>query len=45
MHRALFFSEEHGSLEKFRPYALPEPSWLRTFADQLHQRFGAKASG
>ncbi|HMN97289.1 MAG TPA: FtsK/SpoIIIE domain-containing protein [Phycisphaerales bacterium] len=28
LHRALFFSEEAGTLEKFRPYALPDRSWL-----------------
>lgn len=27
-HRALFFSEEQGRLEKFRPYALPSDAWL-----------------
>ncbi|RPI43111.1 MAG: hypothetical protein EHM67_05675 [Hyphomicrobiaceae bacterium] len=28
MNRALAFSEEQGTLEKFRPYALPSPEWL-----------------
>lgn len=28
-HRALFYSEEEGRLEKFRPFALPEKSWLK----------------
>jgi hypothetical protein len=27
-YRALAFSEEQGTLEKFRPYALPDKSWL-----------------
>ena len=27
-HRALFYSEEQGTNEKFRPYALPSPEWL-----------------
>jgi hypothetical protein len=27
--RALFYTEEQGQLEKFRPYALPSPEWLR----------------
>jgi S-DNA-T family DNA segregation ATPase FtsK/SpoIIIE len=27
-HRALAFSEETGVIEKFRPYALPNPGWL-----------------
>ena len=26
--RALYFSEDQGALEKFRPYALPEAHWL-----------------
>ncbi len=28
-HRAYFFHEERGSPEKFRPYGLPSPEWLR----------------
>jgi energy-coupling factor transporter ATP-binding protein EcfA2 len=28
LQRALFFSEERGTLEKFRPYAVPEEGWL-----------------
>jgi hypothetical protein len=28
MNRALAYSEEQGVVEKFRPYALPEQSWL-----------------
>jgi hypothetical protein len=27
--RALFYTEEQGKTEKFRPYALPTPEWLR----------------
>ena len=27
-HRALAFSEEQGTMEKFRPYALPDSEWL-----------------
>ena len=27
--RALFFSEEEGRLEKFRPYSIPEQDWLQ----------------
>jgi hypothetical protein len=27
-HRALFASEERGTLEKFRPYQFPDPGWL-----------------
>src|SRR5262249_44103662 len=28
-YRALFFAEDQGKLEKFRPYGLPRPEWLR----------------
>jgi hypothetical protein len=38
LNRALFFSEEHGTLEKFRPYALPEEPWLADVAKRLAAR-------
>jgi hypothetical protein len=41
LRRALFYSEEQGLLEKFRPYGLPEESWL----DEVRQRFAAKTVG
>ncbi len=28
-HRALLYSEEHGTIEKFRPYAIPPLDWLK----------------
>src|SRR5213079_2520112 len=28
LHRALFFNEQQGHLETFRPYALPGPDWI-----------------
>jgi len=28
MHRALFHNEHYGSLETFRPYAMPDAAWL-----------------
>ena len=37
-HRALFFSEEEGKLEKFRPYAYPDDEWLGTVRQQLRGR-------
>jgi hypothetical protein len=37
-HRALFFSEEEGKLEKFRPYAYPDDEWLAFVRRQLHGR-------
>ncbi len=36
--RALFFNEEQGKTEKFRPYGLPDPAWL----DQVRQQLAAK---
>jgi hypothetical protein len=27
--RAIFYTEDQGKLEKFRPYALPDVDWLR----------------
>jgi hypothetical protein len=41
-HRALAFSEEHGTLEKFRPYALPDKQWLGSVANQLIARAAAE---
>ena len=36
--RALFHSEEQGSMEKFRPYGLPPAAWLDWVAKQLRSR-------
>lgn len=30
LHRALFYSEEEGAIEKFRPYAMPDEQWIAT---------------
>ena len=38
MYRALAFSEEQGTTEKFRPYALPEQTWL----DHVRARLGGR---
>jgi S-DNA-T family DNA segregation ATPase FtsK/SpoIIIE len=38
LHRALFFSEEQGHLEKFRAYALPDEQWLAHIAAAFAQR-------
>jgi hypothetical protein len=35
MHRALFFSEEDGRLEKFRPYGIPPDEWLDDMRERL----------
>jgi hypothetical protein len=38
LHRAYFFSEEQGRLEKFRPYGLPSDAWLTRVSEQLRGR-------
>jgi hypothetical protein len=38
LHRALFFNEEDGRLDKFRPYGLPSETWLRHVQEQLRRR-------
>jgi len=37
LHRAFFYSEDEGRLEKFRPYGLPTPEWLQAVGEQLHK--------
>lgn len=37
-YRALFYSEEEGRLEKFRPYALPPETWLEWVKQQLERK-------
>jgi energy-coupling factor transporter ATP-binding protein EcfA2 len=32
LHRALFYNEHLGTLETFRPYALPAPAWIEEIA-------------
>src|SRR5205823_6257956 len=34
-HRAFFFNEEEGRLEKFRPYAAPSAEWLAQVKGRL----------
>jgi hypothetical protein len=36
--RALYFNEEQGKTEKFRPYGLPDQSWLDKARDQLNAK-------
>jgi hypothetical protein len=38
LHRALFFSEELGTLEKFRPYATPDERWLKDAVEKMRRR-------
>jgi hypothetical protein len=40
-HRALVYSEEQGTMEKFRPYALPDKEWL----DRVKASLAAKPAG
>src|SRR5262249_46002864 len=35
LHRALFYNEQEGHLETFRPYALPGNEWLERTAENL----------
>jgi S-DNA-T family DNA segregation ATPase FtsK/SpoIIIE len=44
LHRALFFNEEDGRLDKFRPYGLPSETWLKNVQEQLHRRAETRAS-
>jgi hypothetical protein len=36
--RALVYSEEQGTMEKFRPYALPDREWLERIKRALGSR-------
>src|SRR5947209_18680112 len=35
LHRALFYNEQEGHLETFRPYALPPSDWIEDAARNL----------
>ena len=35
MHRALLYNDQQGSLETFRPYALPDKGWLAEVGAKL----------
>ena len=35
LYRGLLYVEDTGSLEKFRPWALPDPTWLKQCADAM----------
>jgi hypothetical protein len=43
--RALYFSEEEGKLEKFRPYGLPDDEWLGYIRNQLRSRISTNGNG
>jgi S-DNA-T family DNA segregation ATPase FtsK/SpoIIIE len=36
LHRALFYNEQEGYLETFRPYALPEAEWIAEAGARTH---------
>jgi len=40
MHRALFYNEHEGSLETFRPYALPGNAWVEETGKELGRLLG-----
>jgi hypothetical protein len=41
-HRALFYNEREGYLEKFRPYALPGNDWLEEVAALKQHKLGSR---
>ena len=38
LYRALAYSEEQGTMEKFRPYAVPDKEWLEGVKARLDAR-------
>ena len=42
-HRAIFYSQERGEYEKFRPYAPPSDEWLRWVKNRLALRSQSRA--
>ena len=40
LHRALFYHEQEGQLETFRPYAMPSAQWLQQVAEKQAGRRG-----
>ena len=40
LHRALFYNEQEGHLETFRPYALPATDWIEEAGRQLRRLLG-----
>ena len=40
MHRAIYYDDAQGRMEKFRPYGLPPDEWLSWVGGQLHGRKG-----
>jgi hypothetical protein len=44
LHRALFYNEHDGTLETFRPYASPDPTWIDQTTSSLLARTGEPVS-
>ena len=42
LHRGLLYVEDTGTLEKFRPWALPDRNWLEGVAATLRKRHGSE---
>ncbi len=40
LHRALLYNEQEGTLETFRPYAVPDGEWFETACEQLARLVG-----
>ena len=40
LHRALFYNEQEGYLETFRPYALPGNDWIEKWNNNSSDRWG-----
>ena len=45
LHRALYFSEDRGHAEKFRPYGLPSADWLQSLKQQFEEKMKPEATG
>jgi DNA segregation ATPase FtsK/SpoIIIE, S-DNA-T family len=43
-HVSIFYSEEQGSAEKFRPYGLPSPEWLAGVKESLRGQMATAAA-
>jgi hypothetical protein len=40
LHRAIFFNQQEGYLETFRPYATPPPDWIEQATRHLARLLG-----
>ena len=38
LHKAIYYNEQQGYLEAFRPYALPDPQWISDSATRLEHQ-------